>query len=84
MKATSGQKDSSGRRNVFPGSEIGSLAKPIGANVGIYEGEQSIYKTREQTEEDRLFEVNKSVRSLLEGLEAKNNSMLEQKNENKT
>jgi len=83
MKASAGQKASPGMRNIFPGAEINTLAKPIGANVGIYEGEPSIYKLREQTEEDRLFEVNESIRSLLEGLEAKNNTMLEQKNENK-
>ena len=83
LKAKSGQKDSSGFRNVFPAAaEISNLAKPIGIGAGIYEGEQSTYKMREKTEEDKLFEVNESVRSLLEGLESRND--LEQKNENKT
>ena len=84
LKAKAGQRDSSGIRNVFPGAaDIGNLAKPIGANVGIYEDEQSIYRLREKTEEDKLFEVSQSVRALLEDLENKDNGLLEQKNENK-
>jgi hypothetical protein len=87
MKSKSGQKDSSGIRNVFPGAEIGNLAKPVGISVGIYERDQSIYSLKEKTEEDKLFEVNESVRRLLEGLELKNSTssdtLLEQKNENK-
>jgi len=65
------------RRKVFPGSEINNLAKPIGANVGIYAEEQSIYNLEEKSEEEKLFEVNESIRSLLEGLEIKENALLE-------
>ena len=70
-------------RTVFPGAgDISALAGMRGANVGIYENEQSTYKMREQTEEDKLFEINDSIRVLLEGLESKNIS--EQDNESKT
>jgi len=49
---------------------------------GIVTEEQSIYSLREQTEEDKLFEINNSVRALIEGLEKKETS--EQKNESET
>jgi len=78
----SAEKSSATMRNIFPGSEINSLAKPVGISAGIYEEDQSIYKLREETEEDKLFETSESVRMLLEGLESKEN-ILEQKNENK-
>jgi hypothetical protein len=82
MKAAGGsQKASPGKRNTFPGSEIGTLAKPIGANVGIYEQEESTYTLRERNEESRLFEIDSSVRMLLEELETKEKILLEQKNE---
>jgi hypothetical protein len=83
MKATAGQKDSSGVRNVFPGArDISNLANPIGANVGIYEDDQSTYSLREETEENKLFEVTESIRTLLENLEKKE-TLTEQKNETK-
>ena len=66
-------------RNVFPGSEINSLAKPVGINVVIYEEDESIYNLKEKSEEEKLFEVNESVRSLLEGLDNKENVSLEHK-----
>ena len=83
MKAVGGaQKASSGTRNTLPGSEINTLANPIGANVGIYEQDESIYTIRERTEESRLFEIDSNLRVLLEGLETKKETLLEQKNEN--
>jgi hypothetical protein len=83
MKAAGGaQKASSGPRNTLPGSEINNLANPIGANVGIYEQDESTYTIRERTEEDKLFELDSSVRTLLEGLQLKEENLLEQKNEN--
>ena len=82
MKASGGaQKASSGVRNTLPGSEINNLAKPIGANVGIYEQEEATYTIRERTEESKLFEIDSSVRVLLEGLQTKEEILLEQKNE---
>jgi hypothetical protein len=51
--------------------------------AGIYEQDESIYKLREKTEEDKLFEMNNSIRSLLEGLEEKE-LLTEQQNEDKT
>jgi hypothetical protein len=74
----SAEKSSSTKRNVFPGSEINtipSIAK------GIYEEEQSIYILREKSEEDKLFEINDSIRNLLLGMENKNRST-EHKDEN--
>ena len=74
----SAEKSSSTKRNVFPGSEINtipSIAK------GIYEEEQSIYTLREKSEEDKLFEINDSIRNLLLGMENKNRST-EHKDEN--
>jgi hypothetical protein len=76
------EKGSSAIRNVLPGSEINSLAKMNGLSTGIYENDQSTYKMREQKEEDKLFEMNNTIRALLEGLEKKNIS--EQDNESKT
>jgi len=74
LASAAGQKHSPGHRNVFPGSEINSL----------YEQDLSIYSLREETEENRLFEVNESVRTLLENLESKDKDNLEKKNESKT
>jgi hypothetical protein len=83
MKAAGGaQKASSGVRNTLPGSEINTLANPIGANVGIYEQDESIYTIREHDEESRLFEIDSNLRVLLEGLETKKETLVEQKNEN--
>ena len=83
MKAAGGaQKASSGARNTLPGSEINTLANPIGANVGIYEQDESIYTIRERTEESRLFEIDSNLRVLLEGLATNKETLLEQKNEN--
>tara|TARA_Y100000310_G_scaffold338283_1_gene427501 strand:+ start:2175 stop:4187 length:2013 start_codon:yes stop_codon:yes gene_type:complete len=86
----SAEKSSATSRNVFPGSEINNLAKSTGISVGIYEEDQSIYKLRDETEEDKLFETSESVRMLLESLEnSLENSLetketiLEHKNENK-
>ena len=76
------EKSSATMRNIMPGGEMGTLAKMNGLSTGIYENDQSTYKVREQTEEDKLFEINDSIRVLLEGLESKNTS--EQDNESKT
>jgi hypothetical protein len=76
------EKSSATTRNVVPGAEIGTLAKMNGLSTGIYENDQSTYKMREQKEENKLFEINDSIRVLLEGLESKNTS--EQDNESKT
>ena len=82
MKAAGGaQKASSSARNTLPGSEINTLANPIGANVGIYEEDESTYTIRERTEESRLFKIDSNLRVLLEGLETNKETLLEQKNE---
>jgi len=85
MASAAGQKHSSGHRNIFPGArDIANIAKPHGISVGIMGEEQSIYSLREETEENRLFEVNESVRTLLENLESKDKDNSEKKNESKT
>ena len=66
------EKGSSTMRNILPGYADGlkSLGKGfVPTAEGIYEEDQSIYSLREQTEEDKLFEINDSVRTLLKGLE---------------
>ena len=65
-------------RNTVPGMrDIQTLSR------GIYEQEASIYSLREQTEEDKLFRINKSIKVLLEDLERKDNLPVEHKNEDK-
>jgi len=76
----SAEKSSATTRNVFPGSEINSIPS---ISKGIYEEDQSIYMMRERTEEAKLFEINDTIRLLLEGLEEKE-TVTEQKNEDKT
>jgi hypothetical protein len=73
------EKASSTKRNVYPGAEINTI--PSIGN-GIYEQDRSIYSLREQSEEENLFQINESVRSLIEGLENKN-LLTEQKDEDK-
>ena len=51
--------------------------------TGIYEQDESIYKLREKTEENKLFEMNNSIRRLIKGLEEKE-LLMEQQNEDKT
>jgi hypothetical protein len=81
--AGSREKSSSTRRNTHPGmTDINTLTGMNGL-AGIYEQDESIYKLREKTEEDKLFEMNNSIRSLLEGLEEKE-LLTEQQNEDKT
>ena len=75
------EKSSNTSRNVFPGSEIGNLAKSIGANVGIYQESETTYNKAEQEEERKLFETNSSLQNLLDSLDKKDNILLEQTNE---
>jgi hypothetical protein len=75
------EKGSNTTRNVFPGSDIGNLAKSIGSNVGIYQENETTYNKADQEEEKRLFEVNTSVRELLDSLDKKSNILLERTNE---
>ena len=62
----------------MPGAEIGNLAKPIGANVGIYEQEVPTYNL----EEEKIFTLNNSIKTLLEGLESNITEKTEQSDEN--
>jgi len=75
------QTTTTATRNILPGSQIGNLAKPVGANVGIYAKNETTYSKAEQEEEKKLFEVNASIRDLLDGLEKKDSILLEQTNE---
>ena len=75
------EKASATLRNVFPGVEINKIPS---AAAGIYEQEQSIYNLREQTEEDKLFNVNDSVRVLIQDLENKKLLTEQKKDEDKT
>ena len=73
----SAEKSSPTMRNVFPGSEINSIPSIA---KGIYEEEQPIYKLNEEVEEQKLFELNNSIKNIIESLENKQ-ILTEQKNE---
>ena len=78
------EKSSSTIRNVMPGyGDLRSLTKMDGIGTGIYEEDLSIYKMKDQNEENKLFEVNNSIRELLQELKHKDESNKEQKDENK-
>ncbi len=70
-------------RSVFPGSE--KMVKNTVPRIakGIYEQNESIYTLKERSEEEKLFAVNDSVRSLLQSMENKN-LLTEQQDEDKT
>ena len=69
--------------NVFPGAkELRTLAR--GITEGIYENNQSTYKVREKLEEEKLFDVNDSIRNLIEGLEKKQTILVETVDEKTT
>ena len=64
------EKSSNTTRNVFPGAEINSLKVGSSIAKGIYEQQLPSYTLREDAEENKLFELNDSVRKLLAGLES--------------
>ena len=67
----------------MPGiQDIGTIAKMGSIGTGIYEQDEAIYKLKEKKEEDKLFERNNSIRTLIESLEEKE-TLTEQKNESK-
>jgi len=83
------EKGSATMRNIFPGYADGlkSLGKgfvPTAEGVGVYEDDQSIYSLRDQTEEDKLFQINESVRTLLTDLESMEKNPTEQDDEVQT
>jgi len=55
-----------------------------GLTSGIYEDQEATYTLREMAEEDRLFEINDSIRNLLQGLETNQNLLTENKDEEQT
>ena len=75
------EKRGSSNRSVFPGSEISSIPS---ISKGIYELKEPTYKLEELNEENKLFEVNNSIRELLSNLEQKDNILTEHENEDKT
>ena len=78
----SNEKSSATTRNVVPGyTDLKTLTKMDGLTTGIYESEDSIYSLEEQDQEKQIFEVNRSVRSLIEVLDKKENSNTEPKDE---
>ena len=77
------EKSSATLRNILPGSEINSLATTTGLANGVYEENTSIYSLREQTEEGQLFQINNSIRTLIQDLENNQKVLTEQKDENK-
>jgi len=79
------EKSSSGARNVTPGyGDIRSLIGMDGLGTGIYEEDQSIYTLKELSEEERLFNVNASMRDLIESLESNSTILTENSDESET
>jgi hypothetical protein len=79
------EKRGASRRSKFPGSEISSITSMLPlAKEGIKEGKQSTYTLREETEEQRLFEVNDSIRRLLQGMEEREHALEAKKEKNET
>ncbi len=78
------EKSSNTIRNIVPGmADIATLASPSSGR-GIYEQNESTYSKKEQLEEQKLFQINKNIRQLIEDLDnKKKTSLAEQKNENK-
>ena len=78
------EKSSSAIRNVMPAhSDIKSLIGMDGVSTGIYEQQQSTYKLKEISEEEKLFHVNDSLRGLIEGLESNTDIITENQDESK-
>ena len=79
------EKSSNTLRNIVPGlTDIITLKNGSGIGIGINEYDHSTYKQRELDEEDRVFQINESVRSLLRDLETTTNNLTENENEDKT
>lgn len=79
------EKSSSTLRNIVPGlTDINTLKNGSGVGIGINENDQSTYNQRELDEENRVFQVNESVRNLLNDLDASNKTLTEKENEDKT
>ena len=78
----SSEKSSATARNITPGyTDLKTLTRMDGLSTGIYENEQSIYSLEEQNQEKQIFDVNRSVRSLIEVLDKKEVLNTEQKDE---
>jgi hypothetical protein len=75
------EKSSNTTRNVFPGAEINTLAKPTSISSGIYAENETIYSQADREEERKLFEINDSLRGLLSDLEQKEKLLTEQNHE---
>ena len=84
LSAKAGKPDP---RTFTPGhGDLLSLSNLSGLTNGIteegsYSEDPSTYTLRERTEENRLFEVNHTVRDLIKNLESKKSVITEQKNE---
>ena len=76
------EKRGSSTRSKFPGSEISSLSSMLPLSKGIYEQDESIYNLKESKEEQKLFDVNDSLHSLLKNLEDSKKTITEQNDEN--
>jgi len=78
------EKSSSTMRNIMPGySDLRALSTMGSTASGIYEDDHSIYNVQEKVEENKLFEINNSIRNLLQGLETKEDTPTELNDENK-
>jgi len=66
----------------MPGyGDLKTLTTMNGLGAGIYEQDESIYNLRESDEENKLFEINESVRNLLQDLNKNQTLITEKKDE---
>ena len=64
------EKSSNTTRNISPGyADLKTLTSMDSISTGIYEQKDPTYILRDQKEEDKLFQINESTRSLLAELE---------------
>jgi hypothetical protein len=79
------EKTTNTMRGTFPGlPDINTLKNESGVGIGVNEQDHSTYNQRDVLEENRVFQVNESVRALLKGLESTNKTLTEQEDEDKT
>ena len=76
------EKRGNSTRSKFQGASDLATSVVPGIAKGIYEQDQSTYTLKESKEEQKLFEVNDSLKQLLEGLENKQKTIMEQNDEN--
>ena len=76
------EKAGSSTRAKFPGARDSATSPIPSIAKGIYEKDESIYNLKESKEEQKLFEINDSLKNLISSLEGKQKIFMEQNDEN--